>query len=158
MTELIRIAVLVATLSGAHDAPVAAVRPGLGLSAGSAVPARALTDIVGVRSAVRPVPVMGSDTTAMTSVRRHVVDAWLGSDKFQHFGMSYAVTAFTFAALRTAGADAGPALTAALPVAAAAGVGKEVHDRRRGQIFSLRDLVADGLGIAAAYFFLREVR
>jgi uncharacterized protein YfiM (DUF2279 family) len=146
MTELIRIAVLLAMLSGAHDAQVAAV------------PARAMTDIMDGSAVVRPVPLMGSDTIAVASVRPDVVDAWLGSDKFQHFGMSYAVTAFTFAALRTAGADAGPALTSALPVAAAAGVGKEVYDRRRGQIFSLRDLVADGLGIAAAYFFLREVR
>jgi uncharacterized protein YfiM (DUF2279 family) len=85
-------------------------------------------------------------------------DAWLGSDKFQHFWLSYATAAFTFAGVRSASGDSGTALWIALPVAAAAGVGKEVHDRRRGGIFSMRDLVADALGIGAAYFLLREVR
>jgi uncharacterized protein YfiM (DUF2279 family) len=85
-------------------------------------------------------------------------DAWLGADKFQHFWMSFATTAYGFAAARTAGIDTGAALYIAVPVSAAAGVGKEIHDRRRGGIFSVRDLVADGLGIAAAWFILREVR
>jgi uncharacterized protein YfiM (DUF2279 family) len=85
-------------------------------------------------------------------------DAWLGADKFQHFWMSFAMTAYGFAATRAAGVDTGAALYIAVPVAAAAGVGKEIHDRRRGGIFGVRDLVADGLGIAAAWFILREVR
>jgi uncharacterized protein YfiM (DUF2279 family) len=86
------------------------------------------------------------------------VDAWLGADKFQHFGMSFAITAYGFGAARTAGLDTGAALRVALPVAAAAGVGKEIHDRGRGGPFSVRDLVADALGIAAAWLILREVR
>jgi hypothetical protein len=85
-------------------------------------------------------------------------DAWLGSDKAQHVLLSYATTVFTFAAVRAVSGDADAALYVALPVAAAAGVGKEVHDLRRGGRFSVRDLVADALGIAGAYFFLREVR
>lgn len=85
-------------------------------------------------------------------------DAWLGSDKFVHAGMSWAVAAFAYAGLRLAGADGDAGLTIALPVAAAAGVGKELHDRRRGGRFSVRDLVADAVGIGAAYFLLREVR
>ena len=85
-------------------------------------------------------------------------DTWFGSDKGRHFWMSYATTAFTFAAARAAGTDSEPALTIAIPVAAVAGIGKEVYDRRRGERFSVRDLVADALGVAAAYFLLREVR
>ncbi|MEX0906973.1 MAG: hypothetical protein WD054_01485 [Gemmatimonadota bacterium] len=85
-------------------------------------------------------------------------NAWPGSDKFTHFGMSYAVAAFAFAASRSAGADADGSLTIAIPVAVAAGVGKEIMDRRRGGPFSGRDLVADALGVAAAFFLLREVR
>jgi uncharacterized protein YfiM (DUF2279 family) len=87
-----------------------------------------------------------------------VTDAWFGSDKFRHFWMSYAATAFSFAGVRALGQDSDGALLVAVPAAAAAGVGKEIFDRRAGGIFSVRDLVADGLGIAAAYFLLREVR
>jgi hypothetical protein len=85
-------------------------------------------------------------------------DAWLGADKFQHFWVSFAATAYSFGAVRATGVDAGVALYIAVPVAAVAGFGKEVHDRRRGGFFSMRDLVADGLGIAAAWVILREVR
>jgi uncharacterized protein YfiM (DUF2279 family) len=92
------------------------------------------------------------------AVAQQPADAWLGSDKFRHFWMSYATSAFAFAGARAAGLDADAALLVSLPVAGAAGIGKEVHDRRRGGIFSVRDLVADALGIGAAYFLLREVR
>jgi uncharacterized protein YfiM (DUF2279 family) len=85
-------------------------------------------------------------------------DAWLGADKFRHFGMSFAITAYGFGAARTAGLETGAALQVAVPVAAAAGIGKEFHDRGRGRPFSVRDLVADALGIAAAWLILREVR
>jgi uncharacterized protein YfiM (DUF2279 family) len=87
-----------------------------------------------------------------------VTDAWFASDKLQHFGMSFAVTAFAFAGARVVGMERDPALRVAVPVAAVAGVGKEISDRRRGDIFSVRDLVADALGITAAFFLLREVR
>lgn len=85
-------------------------------------------------------------------------DHWLGSDKFRHVWVSFAVTSFTFAGASAAGIDGDAALTIAIPVGAIAGLGKEVHDRRRGEIFSARDLVADAVGIAAAWFLLREVR
>jgi uncharacterized protein YfiM (DUF2279 family) len=85
-------------------------------------------------------------------------DAWLGSDKFQHFAMSYAAAAFAYAGVRAAGADGDAALRLSIGAAAAAGVGKEVRDRRRGGIFSVRDLVADAFGLGAAYLLLREVR
>jgi hypothetical protein len=98
------------------------------------------------------------DRLPSPAAMRGATDAWLGSDKFQHIWMSYATAAFTFAGVRAASGDSGTALWVALPVAAVAGLGKEVHDRRRGGIFSVRDLVADAVGIGAAYFLLREVR
>lgn len=85
-------------------------------------------------------------------------DAWLGSDKVPHFWMSYATTAFTFAAVSAAGGDHAAALGAGVGAGAVAGIGKEVHDWRRGWTFSMKDLVVDAFGVAAAYFFLREVR
>jgi uncharacterized protein YfiM (DUF2279 family) len=88
----------------------------------------------------------------------HEGDPWLGSDKFRHFLLSYAVTAFTFASLRSGGLRGDDALAGGMAAAVVAGLGKEVHDRRRGGLFSGRDLVADGVGIMTAYFLLREVR
>jgi uncharacterized protein YfiM (DUF2279 family) len=85
-------------------------------------------------------------------------DPWLSSDKFQHLLLSYAATAFTFAALRTAGAGSSQAVAGAAAGSLALGVGKEVHDLRRGGVFSVRDLIADAVGIAAGYYLLREVR
>jgi hypothetical protein len=170
MPELVRLAVLLAALAhGPHAAPqttaggVAALltqsAAGAGTAAAGVTDGRGIgiipTDVTGV--APLPLPVRGPAASGTGAVRPKA-DAWLGADKFQHFWMSYAVTAFAFGALRAAGADGETALHAALPVAAVAGIGKEVSDRRRGEIFSLRDLVADGLGIAAAYFLLREVR
>ena len=84
-------------------------------------------------------------------------DAWLGEDKFRHFWASYVVTSFGFAAAVAAEQDRDAALTIGIGVGAAAGVAKELYDRRR-TIFSVRDLVADALGITAAYFMLREIR
>jgi putative lipoprotein len=85
-------------------------------------------------------------------------DPWLGSDKFRHFLLSYAVTAFTFASLRSGGLRGDDALAGGMAAAAVAGLGKEVYDRRSGGLFSGRDLVADGVGVMTAYFLLREVR
>ncbi|HSJ25116.1 MAG TPA: DUF2279 domain-containing protein [Longimicrobiales bacterium] len=101
-----------------------------------------------------PLSIRGPATAAAVQV----ADPWLGADKFQHFWMSYAVTAFVFAGTRMAGAETDAALHIAVPAATLVGVAKEVHDRRSGGRFSVRDLVADGLGVAAAFFLLREVR
>jgi len=91
-------------------------------------------------------------------VQEPKADNWLGSDKARHVWMSYVTTAFTFAAVYSIEDDKDLALTVAIPAAAVVGIGKETYDRRRGERFSLKDLVADAVGIAAGYFLLREVR
>lgn len=100
----------------------------------------------------------GREQTGAPVTGQPATDPWFGADKFRHFGMSYAATSFAFAAARAGGADTGPALQLAIPVSAAAGIAKEIHDRRGGGVFSLRDLVANAVGMSAAYFLLREVR
>jgi uncharacterized protein YfiM (DUF2279 family) len=84
-------------------------------------------------------------------------DAWLGEDKFRHFWASYVATSFGFAAAVATDQDRDTALLVGIGAGATAGVAKELYDRGR-TFFSVRDLVADALGIAAAYFMLREVR
>ena len=77
-------------------------------------------------------------------------DAWLGPDKFKHAAMSYAITAYTFAAT-----DSEPAAVAS---AAIAGILKEIYDRKRGYAFSLRDLVWDAAGVALGYAVVKQTR
>ncbi|MEO5510673.1 MAG: hypothetical protein ABIS27_08570 [Longimicrobiales bacterium] len=82
----------------------------------------------------------------------------LGPDKLQHFAMTYAITAFTYAAARSADVGPGDAVAAAAVTAAVAGIGKELLDHRRGGPFSMSDLVADALGGLAAYTLMKQVR
>ena len=77
-------------------------------------------------------------------------DAWLGADKFKHAGMSYAITAFSFAATDSE--------EAAIASGAVAGILKEVMDRRRGSLFSVRDLFWDAAGIALGYAIIKQTR
>jgi uncharacterized protein YfiM (DUF2279 family) len=110
--------------------------------------------------ACSPAPVCDDAAVLRESANAHAqsVDAWLGADKFTHAAMSWAGAAFTFAAMRSVGAERDTSLEVAVPVALAAGAAKELFDHRRGGRFSVRDLVADAVGVGAAYFFLREVR
>lgn len=140
MDELLRTSSLIVALL---QAPATAVVPdGPVVAAGTVMPGVAVLPRV-------------ADAPRVQEPKR---DRWLGSDKPRHFWMSYATTVFSFAAVTAAGEDGDTALRVAVPVGAVAGIGKEIYDRRRGEHFSVRDLVADALGIAAAYFVLREVR
>lgn len=109
------------------------------------------------------VPAACNDTqplSATASVTMHAPDrdAWLGPDKFRHLWMSYAVTAAGFSGVYALGGETDAALTVGVATGAAAGIAKEIYDRHDYGLFSVRDLVADALGITAAYFLLREVR
>lgn len=83
-------------------------------------------------------------TAALASVAR---DPWLGQDKAQHLFMSFALTDMAFGLARAAGLDARAAMPVAAGAALAAGIGKEIYDRRHGRFFSLRDLAFDLLGM-----------
>ena len=75
-------------------------------------------------------------------------DRWLGTDKLRHFVLAGLIQGVTFGSATAAGVRQAPALAAASVVTAAASVGKEVHDRRRGGRVSGRDLVWDAAGAA----------
>lgn len=85
-------------------------------------------------------------------------DEWIGNDKLRHFLMSMAVTQFAYGGLRTADMEDDLALPIAIGVAAATGVGKELHDVRNEGPFSLKDLAWDAAGIIAAGLLLGSVR
>jgi uncharacterized protein YfiM (DUF2279 family) len=117
----------------------------------AAAPARVDTVVRAPVDAGAPVP---PDAASAWLAR----DAWLGEDKARHFGVSYALVMTGAAGARVVGLDRDAALVAAVAGAAAAGLAKEVFDARRGGPFSLRDLVADAAGIAAAVLVVRAAR
>ncbi|MBC8042862.1 MAG: hypothetical protein IAF08_05400 [Rhizobacter sp.] len=82
-------------------------------------------------------------------------DAWLGEDKVKHFGASFliALAAKYLAAKINLDEDASTA--AAIGTAAMLGFAKEVaDDLNPANIFSPKDLLADGLGILLAIFVM----
>lgn len=75
-------------------------------------------------------------------------DRWFSADKTRHLGASAAIQIMGFGVLRSARLRQGPALVSAGVVSLAAGIGKELRDRRSGGDPSLRDLAWDVAGIA----------
>lgn len=84
-------------------------------------------------------------------------DRWFAEDKYRHFFMSFGGTVLGYGAVGALG-DADAAAAIALGAGAAAGVAKELLDRRAGGSFSLRDLAWDGLGLLAAWGLLKNTR
>jgi uncharacterized protein YfiM (DUF2279 family) len=73
-------------------------------------------------------------------------DPWFGSDKLRHFVTAFAVTGHAQAGLRALGVDRGDAVVGGFVISMVAGIGKEVHDVRKGSFFSLKDLAWDLAG------------
>lgn len=85
-------------------------------------------------------------------------DRWFGTDKVKHFFMSAFVQSAGFSAARALGASNSGAQVAGGVATAVVGIGREVHDRRVGRIFSVRDLTWDAAGGVAAAAVLRRTR
>ena len=101
-----------------------------------------------------PVPTESDTTRAIPDSAKIQIplrfDPWLGRDKFLHLGISAGLTAIGYQGSRHV-LDRGEARARWIAIGGTAGVGvlKELWDRRRqGSFFSVRDLAADGLGIA----------
>ena len=85
-------------------------------------------------------------------------DSWFGADKVKHFFMSAFVQSATFSAARALGASNAAAQGIGGVATGAIGIGREVHDRRVGRIFSFRDLTWDAAGGVTAAALLRRTR
>jgi len=89
---------------------------------------------------------------AQTAVAR---DSWFGIDKIKHFFMSAFIESVSYSALQAAHANHRTALTGAIGVTMAVGVGRELHDKRTpGKWFSYQDLTWDALGATAGVVML----
>ena len=85
-------------------------------------------------------------------------DGWFGADKVKHFFMSAFVQSATFSAARALGAPTSTAQAIGGVATGVVGVGREVHDKRRGRIFSVKDLAWDAAGGVAAAALLRRTK
>lgn len=83
-------------------------------------------------------------------------DPWLGRDKAAHLALSLSLVGFSYHLVRMEGdRDRGTAGAASLGLTLAAGLAKELVDRRRpGGRFSYRDLLFDlaGAGLGMLVF------
>ena len=82
-------------------------------------------------------------------------DAWFGRDKLRHTGSSAAIQLMGYGLVRIGGASRRTSLVCATVVTAAAGIGKELHDKGHGGRISSRDLLWDGIGILAGTVLLQ---
>ena len=84
-------------------------------------------------------------------------DDWLGEDKLKHFAMSYMITATSFGVARTM-ADRDASMTAGIALGAAAGILKEIYDKRDKRRISVRDLMWDAAGITVGALIAKQTR
>lgn len=85
-------------------------------------------------------------------------DPWLGVDKVKHFFMTAFVQSVSYSTLRLTNADHRSSMIGASAVSAGFGIGKELFDRRRGGVFSTRDLVWNAAGGVSASVLLSRTR
>ena len=85
-------------------------------------------------------------------------DPWFGADKVKHFFMTAFVHSVTYSTVRLTNADHRSSMVGAAAMSAVFGIGKELYDRRRGGVFSTRDLVWDAAGAGSAAVVLTQTR
>jgi uncharacterized protein YfiM (DUF2279 family) len=85
-------------------------------------------------------------------------DPWIGPDKLKHFFVAAFTQSVTYSVLQLARVRHDRALVGASAVTALVSVTKELHDRHTTGLFSVRDLVWDAAGAAAATALLERSR
>jgi uncharacterized protein YfiM (DUF2279 family) len=127
----------------------------LPLCAAAQSPVRARA-AVGARPGSEEPRSAASTPTATVQERGNEADPWFGPDKVKHFFTSAALQSLAYGAARAADVEHDAALASASVLTLAFGVGKEFSDRRRGRVFSGRDLVWDVAGAAAISLLLAQ--
>ena len=105
---------------------------------------------------IRPSQVVLRDSTPVHSLTPR--DTFLGPDKVKHFFMSAFIESVGFSGMQTVGASRGLSLGAATAVTAAAGVGREIHDKITKNLFSFGDLTWDAIGTGAALLLISHTQ
>ena len=87
------------------------------------------------------------------------VDNWFGADKVKHFMFTALIQSFAYSVTQvTTKAPRSSLLLSASVASAAAGIGKEMYDRRSYGHFSVRDLAWDAAGAGTASLMLARTR
>lgn len=94
----------------------------------------------------------------LLSISLSTRDPWFGVDKVKHFFMTAFVQSVSYSTFRLTNADHRSSMIGATAVSAGFGIGKELFDRRRGGVFSTRDLVWDAAGATSAGALLTQTR
>ena len=85
-------------------------------------------------------------------------DPVFGVDKVKHFFIAGFVESMSFAGMQAAGSGRPAARASAIAVTAIVSVAREVHDKRRKGLFSVRDLAWDAIGASAALLVLNKTQ
>ena len=85
-------------------------------------------------------------------------DPVFGVDKVKHFFIAGFVESMTFAGAQAAGSSRSAARASALSVTAIVSVAREVHDKRKKGLFSVRDLAWDAIGAGAALLVVNKTQ
>jgi putative lipoprotein len=97
-------------------------------------------------------------TVLLLALQLRVSDPWFGSDKLKHFFLTAFIQTVTYSTLRLTNADHRSSILGASAASAAAGVTKEMIDRRRYGLFSVKDLLWDAAGAGGASIMLTRTR
>lgn len=85
-------------------------------------------------------------------------DPWFGVDKLKHFFVSAFIQSVSYGVLRSFDVEHGDALIGASCVTTTFAIGKEFYDKRKGSIFSAKDLVWDAAGAGGSVVLLDRTR
>jgi uncharacterized protein YfiM (DUF2279 family) len=122
-------------------------------------------DVVMITQLVLPLLLVAADTAVTRAQKPRfepampyvAPDKWFAEDKLRHFAYSYVITAGTAAAARTVtGRNESVAIGAAFGLAA--GIAKEIYDKKTNRSASFRDLLWDIAGVSVGVLVAQQAR
>ena len=76
----------------------------------------------------------------------------------KHFFIAGFVESMIFASMQAAGSNRSAARVSAISATAVVSIGREIHDKRKKGLFSIRDLAWDAIGAGAALIVLNKTQ
>jgi hypothetical protein len=85
-------------------------------------------------------------------------DPLFGVDKVKHFFIAGFVESMTFAGMQSLGSSRSTARISAITATSIVSIGREIHDKKKKGLFSVRDLAWDAIGAGAALAVLNKTQ
>jgi uncharacterized protein YfiM (DUF2279 family) len=85
-------------------------------------------------------------------------DPLFGVDKVKHFFIAGFVESMTFAGMQSLGASRSTSRITAIKATSIVSIGREIHDKKKKGLFSVRDLAWDAIGAGAALVVLNKTQ